>query len=200
MTHTSRQCAATWFCSLLHRVSGGSLVDSSAIASAEGDLLHSRPVRRHLVLFAAASALLVSCGGDDDDGGSADDGGEAAGDYCEALAAVKAASDEFAPTMESGDATPEQVEGALTSLQATFPDWEAAAPEEIAEDVRLVIDTTEGMVDALSAAGWNLANLELTTENEALIAALDSDEYNEAGDRIDAYGEQECGITIDEES
>ena len=139
-------------------------------------------------MFAAASALLVSCGGDDDGGG------EAAGDYCDALAAVKAASDESAPTMESGDATPAETEEAFTLLQGTFEDWQAAAPEEISADVELIVDTTDEFVDALAAVDFELLDLD-----EATIALLTDPDTTEAQERVNAYGERECGITINEE-
>ena len=147
-------------------------------------------MRRHLVLFAAVSALVVSCGGDDDDDGA----GEAVGEYCDALAAVKAASDESAPAMESGDATPAEIEEAFTLLQGTFEDWEAAAPEEIAEDVELIVDTTDEFVDALAEVDFELLELD-----EATIALLTDPETAEAQERVNVYGEQECGITINDE-
>jgi hypothetical protein len=146
--------------------------------------LHSRPVKRSLVVLAASSALLVSCGGDD-----------AAADYCGALAAVKDASAASAPELESGDATPEQIEEAFTSFQATFEEWEEAAPEEIAADVESVVSATDEFVTALRDANWDLLALD-----ETAIAGVNSDEITEAGERIDAYGERECGIRIDEES
>ena len=138
-------------------------------------------------MFAAASALLVSCGGDDDGGGEA-------ADYCDALAAVKAASDESAPTMESGDATPAEIEEAFTLLQGTFEDWEAAAPEEISADVELIVDTTDEFVDALAAVDFELLELD-----EATIALLSDPDTTEAQERVNAYGERECGITINDE-
>ena len=36
--------------------------------------------------------------------------------------------------------------------------------------------------------------------DETAIVGVNSDEITEAGERIDAYGERECGIRIDEES
>jgi hypothetical protein len=147
-------------------------------------------VRRHLVLFAAASALLVSCGGDDDDGG----GGEAAGDYCDALAAVKAASDEAAPTMEDGEATPAETEEAFTLIQGTFEDWEAAAPEEIADDVELIVDTTDQFVDALAAVDFDVLQLD-----EETMVLLSDPETTEAQERVNVYGQEQCGITINEQ-
>jgi hypothetical protein len=153
-------------------------------------------VKRSFVVLAAASALLVSCGGDDDDdGGSGDSAGEAAGDYCAALAGVKEASAASAPELESGEATPEQIEEAFTSFQATFEEWEAAAPEEIAADVESVVSATDEFITALRDANWDLLALD-----ETAIAGVNSDEITEAGERIDAYGERECGIRIDEDS
>ena len=147
-------------------------------------------MRRRLIVLAAASALLVSCGGDDDDDG----GGGASSDYCEALAAVKAASDESAPTMESGDATPAETEEAFTLIQGTFEDWEAAAPEEIAEDVELIVDRTDQFVDALAAVDFDFLQVDETT-----IALLNDPEVTEAQERVDAYGQEQCGITINDD-
>ncbi len=147
-------------------------------------------MKRSLVVLAAASALLVSCGGDDDDGG----GGEAAGDYCDALAAVKAASDEAAPTLEDGEATPAETEEAFTLIQGTFEDWSAAAPEEIAEDVERVVNATDQFVDALAAVDFDVLQLD-----EEALTLLDEPETTEAQDRINAYGEEQCGITLGDE-
>ena len=153
-------------------------------------------MRRHLVLVAAASALLVSCGGDDDDGGGESDG-EGAGDYCEALADFKASSD--ALDAFGDDSTPEQVETAFTDIDETLDPLVAAAPDEIKADAELLASSTRELVDALAANDYDLEVFALDEGNQELLASLDSEEFNAAGERLDTYGQDQCGITIDEE-
>jgi hypothetical protein len=152
-------------------------------------------VRRRLVLVAAASALIVSCGGDDDDGGG-EGGGEAAGDYCEALADFKASSD--ALDAFGDDATPEQLETAFTDIDETLDPLVAAAPEEIKADAELLASSTRELVEAFAANDFDLEVFALDEGNQELVASLDSEEFNAAGERFDAYGQEQCGITIDD--
>jgi hypothetical protein len=146
-------------------------------------------VRRQLIVFAAACALIVSCSGDDDDAANA--GSEASGDYCEAFAAVQTASEESAPVREGGDATPEQLEQAFADLEATFDDWQAAAPEELSADIELTTGVLRRLNDALAEVDYDLFQLD-----EATLAELSDPEAEAADARINAYGEEHCGITI----
>ena len=173
--------------------------------TAEGDLLHFRPVRRHLVLLAAASALVVACSGDDDDDQAAagteapartDAAEGAGGGYCEALAAAEAVSAEHESILESGDATPEQIEAAYNDFNAVLDPALESAPEEIATDLELVLGKTREFIDAIAAADYDLEAMGQDPANEALAAELQSAEFAAASDRVDAYGEEHCGITV----
>ena len=164
-------------------------------------------MRRHLVLLAAASALVVSCSGDDDDdqaaagteapGRTDAGGGEAAGDYCAALADFKAATESANATDDT--ATPEQLEASFTGVEQQLDPLIAAAPEEIEADLELLASGTRELIDALAASDYDVEAFALDEGNQELVANLDSEEYTAAGERIDAYGERECGITIDDE-
>ena len=153
-------------------------------------------MRRQLVLLAAGSALLVSCGGDDDDGSGG--GGEAAGDYCAVLADFKAATE--SADASDDDATPEQLEASFADVEERLDPLIAAAPDEIKSDLELLASGTRQLIDALAASDYDFEAFALDEGNQELVASLDSEEYNAAGERIDTYGEEQCGITIDDES
>jgi hypothetical protein len=97
-------------------------------------------------------ALLVGCG--DDDG----DGGDDVQAYC-ALAATLEAQEEFA--------TSEQLRGLV-----------AAAPTEIEDDVRLVVDS--------------IARMEAADDPEDAMAVFDEPEFGEAVQSIEAFEAENC--------
>ena len=175
-------------------------------------------MRRTLVLLAAVPALLIACG-DDDDG---DDAGgattaaasatTAAGDattatggtgpggseYCDALTDYKATSEEFAPVMASGTATPEQLEEAITAQKTSLTALLDAAPGDIQGDMNAIAGPTFAFIEALEEVGYDLTALEDNAAAAEALNQLDSPDYIEATESVDAYGLENCGISIGE--
>ena len=129
-------------------------------------------------------------------GGTSADG--EADEYCAALSGYKAATDAADPVLASGDATPEELETAFTSLSDHLDPMLETAPEEISADLELVVGKSRELIDALAANDYDLVVVGEDPANAELLASLDSAEYTEATERIDDYGEATCGIRIDE--
>ncbi len=173
-------------------------------------------MKRTLILLAAVSTVLIACGGDDDDdtaaattaGGAAttaaggSTGGSAEGEnseYCIALTEFKATRDEYAPVLASGTATPEEIETAITAQRESFEALLDTAPADIQGDMNGLAGPTFAFFDALQEVGYDLGAM--TTDNAAANEALNqlnSPQYIEASESVDAYGIENCGIKIGE--
>jgi len=110
-----------------------------------------------------------------------------------------AAAAEHEPILESGDATPEQIEEAYNDFDAAFDPVLESAPEEIATDLELVASKSREVMDAIAAADYDLEAMGQDPANEALAAELQSAEFSAASDRVDAYAEEHCGIILGDE-
>lgn len=112
-----------------------------------------------LILAGALAVVPLACGGDDD---------ASAGDFCDL-------SREFDEKFDTAEPTDAEATEALERLAD-------AAPEEIEDDVRLIVDA----LDAVAEAG---------TDPEAL-AALEEEfaGTEEASSRVETYLDEECGI------
>ncbi|WP_028652056.1 hypothetical protein [Nocardioides halotolerans] len=152
------------------------------------------------ILFAAAAValgltLLTACG-DDDGGGKA--GGS--GDYCKDLKSAKKEVD----ALKGGD---------FSDLQKTTDAMHQLAdeaPDEIKDDWETLVKGVDKLVDALKKAGLDdddmaalqsgqipdgvdMAALQsLMTE----IQALDTEEFQKAGDNINKHAKDECGVDL----
>jgi hypothetical protein len=161
-------------------------------------------VRRTLVLLAALSTVMIACGDDDDsdDPGAAPtaEGGTAAGDgddYCTALTEFKASREQFATLVASGTATPEEIQAAITAESAAFSALLDTAPADIQDDMGAIAGPTDSFIEALDEVDYDVGSL--TTDNAAVAEALnqlDGPNYIESTESVDAYGLENCGITI----
>ncbi|HMS46915.1 MAG: hypothetical protein WAX12_05855 [Candidatus Microthrix subdominans] len=124
------------------------------------------------VVSIAALVTVISlgaCGGDNQ--ASTDE-------VCDSLRAVATAIDESETTdpTESFDA-----------LLAALEDFAAVAPSEVGADAATLLEGAKRMSD--QASGEEEAN----DEDPAL---LEDEEYERAGDRVEAYAKKTCGISI----
>jgi hypothetical protein len=152
------------------------------------------------ILSAAAAAalglcLLTACG---DDGG--DKAGGSGGDYCSDLKDAKKQVD----AVKGGDFSDlEQTTDAMNELADE-------APDEIKDDWEILVEGVQKLVDALKKAGLDdddmatlqsgqipdgvdMATLQsLMTE----IKALDTEEFQTAGENINKHAKDECGVDL----
>ena len=166
-----------------------------------------RGFQRAAVVLALSVSLLAGCGGDDDSDASGSDaspgevdtpsepsGDETADGFCEE---IQAADDALTDATENLDVTDPQ--GAVAALdEAVEAMREIDAPVEIADDWEVVVSSTENMLDAIDEL--DLSDPESAAQQlEDLSAQLEEDAaaVEEAGDRVDEYLSEECGITLD---
>jgi hypothetical protein len=128
----------------------------------------SRPTLARRVLgLVAVPALLVglaACGDDDDDTA----GG---GDFCDQAESLNETFEQI------DDPTSAEFGEALDRIRAMDP------PEEIADDWNQLVQALEGFED-----------IDLENPDPEALAALDSEEMQASGARVDDYLAEECGI------
>lgn len=180
-------------------------------------------MRRFLALLFALGLFvpLAACGGDDD-GGDEDasasasgteededestttteeedeDDGDAEGanadsDYCEALRDASEAGDELEEAFNEGD--PEAFEAGQQLLEELRDEVD---DDDVADDYDLLIDAFDVFAEVFAAAG---------DDPEAQAEAFQDPEFTEqfeefeaAGERVDDFNLEECGITLDGET
>jgi hypothetical protein len=130
----------------------------------------TRPNRltRRVVGLAVVPALALTaaaCGDDDDETGTAASFCEQAGEVTERIG-------------ELSDPTSEEFRQAISDLRDIEP------PEEIAEDWDRALEAFEAFA--------GLGDDEI---DEDVIAQFDDPEFAAAGDRVDAYMTEECGVS-----
>lgn len=135
-------------------------------------------MRRPLALLTLAAlplASLVACGDDDEGGGEAAASGPER--YCELSADLEAAPDPTADLPEDADEqdAEEAVRESFRESEDTIDALEEAAPDEIVDDVRTLVETVREFIDggSLEDAGTN-------------------EEVTEATGRIEAWEEENC--------
>jgi hypothetical protein len=152
------------------------------------------------ILSAAAAAalglcLLTACG---DDGGDKASG--SGGDYCSDLKDAKKEVD----ALKDGDFSDlEKTTDAMHKLADE-------APDEIKGDWEILVEGVDKLVDALKKAGLDdddMAALQSgqipdgvdMTALQSLMTelqALDTEEFQEAGDNINKHAKDECGVDL----
>ena len=124
------------------------------------------------VVWVAALVIglcVSACGGDTQ---------ASKGEVCDSLKAVAVAVDDN----ESLDPT-ESLDALLVALE----DFAEVAPDDLADDASALLKGTKRMID--QASGKEEAN-------NADPALLEDAEYERAGDRVEAYAEKTCGVSI----
>jgi hypothetical protein len=152
-------------------------------------------------MIAALALAAGACGGDDDADVSDD---AAASD-------VTSVVDDSSPDVDSGDDSgggewcdlareldsndvlddvdiedPDAIESAFEEMIDLTQQAADSAPDEIKDDVELVVETARDLVDELRDVDFDFTALDQSV--------LDNPEATAAGERIDAYGERVCGI------
>lgn len=149
--------------------------------------------------LALGVALLAGCG--DDGGGSA-----AGGDYCDQLKDAKAEFDSF----ESSEPDFSKMDEAFDTMKQLGDD----APEEVADDWKVVDSGITTMTDALDDAGITFEDLgglssgempegvdmEKLQELGPKLQELNSEEFQTATDNIEKHAKDECDVDLSSES
>jgi hypothetical protein len=152
-------------------------------------------MRRLAVLLAVPLVALVSCGGDDDD-----DGGQA---FCDRARSFDAEFAEIEEEFEGNEVpTGESFETAANAIEEFAED----APDAIRDDVEAMAEAMHDVASMLDDLDVDLtANPEDLSEEQAneLIEVGNAmgerlEGIEEPGQRIEAYLEEECGISPDE--
>lgn len=124
-----------------------------------------------LSLAVVGALSLAACGSSDS--GSAD------ADPCDAAQKV-------ADTFEAGDSA-ESAEDAIAALgdfADALSDFADAAPDDLKGDAELLADATQKLSESDPVAG----------PSEELLAIVDGEEYDAAGERLEDYIQGTCGI------
>jgi hypothetical protein len=139
---------------------------------------HRVPVRSRLAAAGTALAFVAaSCGGDSS--------GATAESWCDFAEESDVVDDVF----DSLGADPSQVESGLKQVEGFVQQLPDEAPEEIADDAKVLADGTQLLIDAFADADYQLLDADLSFMSDSELEA----QLDEASDNIDAYTERECG-------
>lgn len=122
-----------------------------------------------LVLATTGALLLAACGGSD----SASDA-----DPCDAAATV-------ADALNAGESsqTAEEAIEALSDFADALEDFADVAPDELKDDAELLAEGTRVLADA-----------DPENPSEEVLAIVDGDEYDNAGEAFEDYAQGTCGL------
>lgn len=158
-------------------------------------------------------------GGDDTDGDTTDTTEEASGgstggvpdaaalarigDFCELFGVMQEVEDPFDAMDDPTLATEDQaaaVEQAFTFVEALFTRATQLAPGEIKADVALFAEYMGEWNSLLAEYDYDFVGVAMAAmdnpELEERFAGLESDDFEAASERVEAYVQSECGITL----
>ena len=149
-------------------------------------------MRRIALLAALAALLLVACGGDDD---------VSAADFCEDATRFEQRFEQLDAELSGGEVpSPDVFEEAADAID----DLAGDAPGQIRDDLVTVADGVREVAEVLGEVDLDDPDLlddpEQAEEVQAVVArmtAIDA-KLEAAGERVEAYLQEECGIQIDE--
>lgn len=150
----------------------------------------TRPAPRTRRALAAAAlllapAVLAACG---------DEKGGVDGEYCTLIRAYESDSSSFGDIFADPDATPESLKAGIDDLVAAIEKLRDAAPEELKADVDTVTGTITAVADVLEKYDYDFMALATAPEATELQALFDSEEVVSAGERLDTYTTETCGV------
>jgi hypothetical protein len=151
----------------------------------------TRPVSRTRRVLTAAAVLLVptalvACGSEK---------GGADGEYCTLIRAYETDSNNFGDIFNDPAATPESLKEGIDELVAAIDTLHDAAPDELKADVDAVRGTITMVSDVLEKYDYDFMALATAPEAVELQARFESDEVVSAGERLDTYTTETCGVS-----
>lgn len=151
----------------------------------------NRPASRTRRVIATAAVLLAptvlaACGSEK---------GGADGEYCTLIRAYESDSNNFGDIFNDPAATPESLKTGIDELLTAIEELRDAAPEELKADVDAVKGTITAVADVLEKYDYDFMALATAPEAVELQARFESEEVVAAGERLDTYTTETCGVT-----
>lgn len=141
--------------------------------------------------------------GGDGDGGSVSDGDSQATTTTTAGASVSGDGDsDYCERVREGfeeqegldfnliGKTPQQIQELFEGNLRLFEEWLDHAPDEIEDDAAVMVEAFRTLVERGNELEWDLQALAA----DPVFGVLDTDEVEAAGDRLDAYSLEVCGV------
>ena len=116
-------------------------------------------------------------------------------DFCNAIDTASQASDDLAGIF-AGTGTVEENAAAFDDFTAALATLIAVSPDQLLDDLAILQGSFEDYRALLASNGYDLTTLTEDSIAAAQLDELDSQESNDAGDRVDAYSDAECGATV----
>ncbi|MGI9648168.1 MAG: hypothetical protein ACR2OI_06580 [Acidimicrobiia bacterium] len=182
---------------------------------------------RALTFIMALALVATACGGGGDDSGddptttttSAGDGGGSDGGSDGDGSSDPTTTTTTAPPSVSGDSdsdycdrvrqgfeeqsgldfnfigkTPQEIQELFETNLRLFEEWQDHAPREIEDDAAVMVEAFRSIVERGNELEWDLQAL----ASDPVFGALDTAEVEAAGDRLDAYSLEVCGVDFSE--
>jgi len=146
-----------------------------------------RGARAVLAAAAMVAAVgLAGCGGDDED---SDGGDSSAASFCDLANDVDSGVNALDDVDPSDTAS---VEAAFTKSIETLEQAEAAAPDEIKDDVAKTLEGFRAIFDVLESNDFDLVK---ASQDPAFAELAENEEFSAAADNVEAFVDEECGTT-----
>lgn len=159
-----------------------------------------RPSTPALGVLALTGGLLVGCGDDDPAATGADDasissgdrsvGSGSAGAFCDEADALQ---ERFRSFEDGTDATPELFQ----EVSDAFEELSGEAPAEISDDMATVASALASFAELFAELDPDDPESLAILEEEAERLAEETDRLAEAGENVETYFSEECGIDLD---
>jgi len=135
----------------------------------------------------AATALLGACGDDKKSGGGSSDAA-----YCAQIKEYRDTSDSLDAVFDDPDS--EGVKNAFTTMQGMIHDLDKNPPAKIAKDVHTMTSAVDRIVAIFEQYEWDFVALSTAPEFAELQEQLGGEEFTTAGDNLEAYSVDVCGL------
>ena len=111
------------------------------------------------------------------------------GDFCKSLA--KSLNDSKSLTTSAINGQPSNLKALIDKARQEAGTIVAAAPDAIKDDVKTLVDASTSYYDALAAANYDFRKVDVTK-----LQSLTSTNVQQASQRVEAYIQSHCGISV----
>lgn len=148
--------------------------------------------RTHIIALTGVllgAGLLTSCG-------STNDAAMSTEEYCDLITTYENEGDAFEALFSGEEPDPVATKAAFEQMKSMIDNLAAKAPAEIKADVDTVSKATTLLIDLLAEYDYDIMTLIGDAGAGArLEAAMGSADVEAASTRLDAWGEETCGLT-----